>query len=171
MAHRRDPFVQHLTSGYVEPMSAQRRPTIARFTHVALPVCDLDDSIAWYERYTPLRLLTRRQDADGVSAWIGQPDMIDKPFIVVLVSMFADQPKGPHPTLAPFAHLGIEVPTREEVDGVAELGRRDGCLVWEPQQLPPPIGYVCALHDPDGNLVEFSFDQGVFAAVHDVWGS
>ena len=146
------------------------RPTTARFTHVALPVCDLEATIAWYERFTPLRLLMRRQDSDGVSAWIGQPDMVDKPFIIVLVSFFRDQPKGPQPVLAPFAHLGIELPTQEAVDEIAALGREDGCLVWEPQQLPAPIGYVCALRDPDGNVVEFSFDQGVFAKVHEVWG-
>ena len=146
------------------------RPTTARFTHVALPVCDLEATIAWYERFTPLRLLMRRQDSDGVSAWIGQPDMVDKPFIIVLVSFFRDQPKGPQPVLAPFAHLGIELPTQEAVDEIAALGREDGCLMWEPQQLPAPIGYVCALRDPDGNVVEFSFDQGVFAKVHEVWG-
>jgi len=146
------------------------RPTTARFTHVALPVCDLEATIAWYERFTPLRLLMRRQDSDGVSAWIGQPDMVDKPFIIVLVSFFRDQPKGPQAVLAPFAHLGMELPTQEAVDEVAALGREDGCLIWEPQQLPAPIGYVCALRDPDGNVVEFSFDQGVFAKVHEVWG-
>ena len=96
--------------------------------------------------------------------------MVDKPFIIVLVSFFHDQPKGPRATLAPFAHLGIEMPTRDEVDRIAERGRAAGCLAWEPQQLPPPIGYVCALTDPDGNIVEFSHDQGVFAKVHEVWG-
>lgn len=147
-----------------------QRPTTARFTHVALPCCNLEATIAWYEQFTPLRLLQRREDADGVSAWIGQPDMVDKPFIIVLVSFFRDQPNGPQPMLAPFAHLGIELPTKEEVDAVAELGRAAGCLAWEPQQLPQPIGYVCALTDPDGNMVEFSYDQGVFAKVHEVWG-
>ena len=147
-----------------------QRPTTARFTHVALPCCNLDATIAWYERFTPLRLLQRREDADGVSAWIGQPDMVDKPFIIVLVSFFRDQPSGPQPMLAPFAHFGIELPTQAEVDAVADLGRTAGCLAWEPQQLPQPIGYVCALTDPDGNMVEFSYDQGVFAKVHEVWG-
>ena len=144
--------------------------SVARFTHIALPCRDIDATIAWYERFTPLRLLDRREDADGQGAWLGQPDMVDKPFIVVLVSFLRDQAKGPHPTLAPFAHLGIEVPTRAEVDDIAARGRADGCLAWEPQQLPPPIGYVCALTDPDGNMVEFSHDQGVFAKVHEVWG-
>ncbi len=146
------------------------RPATARFTHVALPVLDVDASVAWYQEFTPLRLLMRREDAMGESAWIGMADMIDKPFIVVLVSMNADKPKGAQPTLAPFAHLGIELPTRADVDAIADKGREAGCLKWEPQDIPPPVGYVCALTDPDGNLVEFSHDQGVFATVARVWG-
>ena len=157
-----------LVGGYGEGMS--RGPSIARFTHVALPCCDIDATIAWYETFTPLRLLDRREDADGYGAWLGQPDMVDKPFIIVLVSFFRDQASGPQPTLAPFAHLGIELPTREAVDEVAALGREAGCLSWEPQELPAPVGYVCALLDPDGNVVEFSFDQGVFEKVREVWG-
>jgi catechol 2,3-dioxygenase-like lactoylglutathione lyase family enzyme len=153
-------------------MSPRRdlKPAIARFTHVALPCHDIDAAIDWYERFTPLRLLDRREDADGRGAWLGQPDMVDKPFIVVLVSFNRDHPRGPQTTLGPFAHLGIEVPTRAEVDAMAERGRAEGCLKWEPQQLPPPIGYVCALTDPDGNMVEFSYDQGVYAKVREVWG-
>jgi catechol 2,3-dioxygenase-like lactoylglutathione lyase family enzyme len=146
------------------------RPSIARFTHVALPCTDIDATIAWYERFTPLRLLDRREDAEGYGAWLGQPDMVDKPFIIVLVSFHKDRARGPQPVLAPFAHLGIEMPSPEEVDEVAVRGRAEGCLAWEPQQWPYPVGYVCALTDPDGNMVEFSFDQGVYAKVNEVWG-
>ncbi len=148
----------------------ERGPTTARLTHVALPVHDVAASVAWYEEFTPLRLLMRREDALGQSAWIGMPDMVERPFIVVLVSMDADKPLGAQPTLAPFAHLGVEVPERDDIDAIAERGRAAGCLVWEPQQIPPPVGYVCALRDPDGNMVEFSHDQGVFAMVAEVWG-
>jgi catechol 2,3-dioxygenase-like lactoylglutathione lyase family enzyme len=147
------------------------RPTVARFTHVALPCTNLDATIEWYEQHTPLRLLDRRVDPEGESAWLGQPDMIDTPFIVVLVSLFRHQGGPPQTVLAPFAHLGIELPTQEAVDHIAARGRAEGCLAWEPEQLGPPVGYVCALTDPDGNMVEFSFDQGVFAKVREVWGN
>jgi len=69
------------------------------------------------------------------------------------------------------ARLGIELPERADVDEVARRGAEAGCLAWEPQQLPAPVGYVCALTDPDGNVVEFSHDQGVYAAVADRWGT
>ena len=90
-------------------------PRSPRWTHIALPSTDIDASIAWYEKYTPMRLLDRREDADGYGAWLGHPDMGDKPFVLVLVSFFRDQDKGPQPTMAPFAHIGIELPTEQAV--------------------------------------------------------
>ena len=150
--------------------TASPRPTTPRWTHVALPCHDIDASIDWYQRYTPLRLLDRREDADGYGAWLAHDDQVDRPFVLVLVSFFDDRPKGPQPVLSPFAHLGIELPTRAEVDRIAAQAEEEGCLHWPPAQLPPPIGYVCAATDPDGNVVEFSFDQGVYAKAREVWG-
>jgi lactoylglutathione lyase len=141
-----------------------------RWTHIALPCLDMDKTIEWYIRYTPLELLDRRHDEFGYGAWLGHPDQGDKPFVLVLVSFFAEQQKGPQPVMAPFAHLGFEVASTEAVDDIARRGEQDGCLRWTPQRLPDPIGYVCALSDPDGNVVEFSFDQGVYAKAQEVWG-
>jgi catechol 2,3-dioxygenase-like lactoylglutathione lyase family enzyme len=146
------------------------RPPVARLTHVALPCHDIEASIAWYERFTPLRLLDQRHDAQGAAAWLGQPDMVETPFIVVLVSFTAAAGGPPRATLSPFAHLGIELTTRGEVDEIAVAGAAAGCLHWEAGELPPPIGYVCALTDPDGNVVEFSYGQGVYAKVQEAWG-
>lgn len=150
----------------------RRRPKGVRWTHIALPCVDIDKTIAWYEKYTPLRLLDRREDAMGYGAWLGHPDQGDKPFILVLVSFFRDQEKGQQmPIMAPFAHIGIEMPTKEAVDEVAAAGEAEGCLNWAPQWMPDPIGYICALTDPDGNMIEFSFDQGVYEKAQEVWGS
>lgn len=146
-------------------------PPTARWTHIALPSTDIDASIAWYERFTPLQLLDRREDTDGYGAWLGQPDMTDKPFILVLVSFFSAQGGPPQPIMAPFAHIGIELTSADAVDEVAARGEAEGCLMWPPTQMPAPIGYLCALKDPDGNVIEFSFDQGVYAKVQEVWGT
>jgi hypothetical protein len=37
--------------------------------------------------------------------------------------------------------------------------------------MPKHIGYICFLKDPDGNTVEFSYDQGVFEKAREVWGA
>ena len=147
------------------------RPSSVRWTHIALPCTDMDATIQWYQSFTPLQLLDRREDADGEGAWLGHPDQGDKPFILVLVSFIRDHEKGPQPIMAPFAHIGIEMPTKEMVDDVAARGKEAGCLSWPPQQMPDPIGYICALTDPDGNMIEFSYDQGVYEKAQEVWGS
>lgn len=141
-----------------------------RWTHVALPSSDLDASVEWYTTFTPLEVVARHEDADGRNAWLSHPGATDRPFVLVLVMFNADRGR-PQPQLAPFAHLGIELPTRADVDEVARRGAEAGCLHWEARELPPPVGYVCALTDPDGNVVEFSHDQGVYAAVAERWGT
>ncbi len=113
-----------------------------RRTHVALPVADLDASLAWYERYTPLQTIDRRADDLGQSAWLSHPEPTDRPFVLVLVAF--DDAKGvPQPQLAPFAHLGMELPSKADVDAMAERARADQCLTWEPVQLvrPGPLGH------------------------------
>ena len=140
-----------------------------RWTHVALPVGDLDRSVAWYTHYTPLAVLDARRDADGRAAWLAHEGQVENPFVLVLVMLDADR-GTPQPQLAPFAHLGIEVPERADVDRLADEARAEGCLAWEPTDIGPPVGYVCAVHDPDGNVVEISHDQGVHAKVLEVWG-
>jgi catechol 2,3-dioxygenase-like lactoylglutathione lyase family enzyme len=146
-------------------------PPSWRWTHIALPSNDIDASIAFYERYTPLRLLDRREDADGYGAWLGDPSNSDRPFILVLVSFHKDAGSGPQPVMAPFAHIGIEVTSRDEIDAIAEQAAHDDCLHWPATQMPPPIGYICAIKDPDGNVIEFSYDQGVYAKAQEIWGS
>jgi lactoylglutathione lyase len=37
-------------------------------------------------------------------------------------------------------------------------------------QMPKQIGYICFLKDPDGNTIEFSYDQGVYEKAREVWG-
>lgn len=132
---------------------------------------DVDASIEWYARHTPLTLIARRHDSQGESAWMADPATTEAPMVLVLVAMEADAEKGPTATMAPFAHIGIELPTRAAVDEMAARGAATGCLEWEVQDLPPPVGYVCALTDPDGNMVEFSFDQQVETIANHVWST
>ena len=155
-----------------EPIHADR-PTTARWTHLALRVADIDATIAWYLEFTPLELLDKRQDDDGFGAWLGHSDQHQFPFVLVLAQFFPDKdPFSPAPIakLAPFNHFGIELPTKEEVDEVTARAEVAGCLAYPPTQMPAPIGYICMLSDPDGNLVEYSYDQGVYEKVREVWG-
>ena len=99
--------------------------TAPRWTHIALPVGDLDASVAFYEAFTPLALLSRRQDDQGQTAWLAHPGQVEHPFVLVLVMSWRQQGTA-QPTMAPFAHLGIEVPDRIDVDRTAEQARGRG---------------------------------------------
>ena len=149
------------------------RPTSSRWTHIALRVSDIDATIAWYQRFTALELLDKREDDDGYGAWLGHPDTGEFPFVLVLAQFFEGHDPfaaTPLAKMAPFNHIGIELPEKSDVDDIAARADADGCLAMPAQQMPDPIGYICMLEDPDGNLVEFSFDQGVYAKVREVWG-
>ncbi len=146
------------------------RLTAPRWTHIALPSVDIDRSIDWYTEFTPLVVLERFEDPMGKSAWLSHDGQVDPPFVLVLVMFYKDQGRE-QPQLAPFAHIGIEVPTAEALDEIAGRARAAGCLAMEPQHIPAPVGYVCMLADPDGNRIEISHDQAVYDTVQAKWGT
>ena len=145
-------------------------PTSPRWTHIALRVTDIDETIAFYTEYTPMELIEKREDEAGYGAWLGHTDSPETPFILVVAQFFPDMDPfkdAPIATLSPFAHIGIELIEREHVDDVAEKARSAGILAFPPTDMPFPIGYICMVSDPDGNMVEFSHDQGVFATMRE----
>jgi catechol 2,3-dioxygenase-like lactoylglutathione lyase family enzyme len=150
------------------------RPTEARWTHVALRVSDIAATIEWYTSMTPLELVDKREDDTGYGAWLGMPGETNNPFILVVAQFFPETDPfkdAPKEVLAPFAHLGMELPSKEAVDEIAARGEASGCLAMAARQMPPPIGYICMLADPDGNMVEFSWDQGVYATLRARWSN
>ena len=76
-----------------------------------------------------------------------------------------------HHPLGPFAHIGIELPDKNAVDQIASKAKESGCLMLGPVKMPKRIGYICFVRDPEGNVVEFSFDQGVYTKAREVWGA
>lgn len=149
------------------------RPERPRLTHIALRVTDLDRSIGWYEQYTPLTLLQRIADEYGRGAWLADPADVALPFVLSLSEFDPEaDPFGfaPPTVLGPYAHLGIELTSREAVDEAAAMADEEGALTLPPTQMPPPLGYLCFVEDPDGNTIEFSFDQATYTVVSDKWG-
>ena len=98
------------------------------FTHVALPVTDLDASIAFYGQYTRLRVVHRRAQATDPGREVAWLSDATRPFVLVLVGAPAvERPLGP------FAHLGIACASRDEIEQLCALAKSAGCL----RGLPP----------------------------------
>lgn len=124
------------------------------FTHVALPVTDLDANLAFYERYARMKVVHRRQEEDGLEvAWITDET---RPFVIVLLQ----KPAVEHHLWSP-AHLGVACESREEVDRLCTLARTEGCLTNGPADAGPPIGYWAFLTSPDRHILELSHGQEV----------
>jgi len=146
-------------------------PSEARWTHVALRVKDISATIEWYMENTPLSLITRREDESGYSAWLGHKDNPDSPFLLVLSQFFPDKDPfadAPNTVLGPFAHLGIELPSLESLREAAKKMEAADSLVMPVTEMPPSIGWLFIAKDPDGNTLEFSFDQGVYATFQEL---
>jgi catechol 2,3-dioxygenase-like lactoylglutathione lyase family enzyme len=124
-------------------------------THVALPVGNLNDSIAFYTKYAQMQVVHRRTvPTTGFEVtWMSDKT---RPFVIVL----SERSQVDHP-LVPPAHLGVACASREEVERLCELARGEGRLLNGPRDAGPPIGYVAFLRAPDGHTLEVSFGQEV----------
>jgi len=144
-------------------------PPASLFTHVALPVKDLDATLAFYRRYTTLELIHERyEEATGLrSVWLANAsDRTEAAARFVLVLICGSLPtqitgsiKEEYGFLRSISHLGLSLSTREEVDRIAALAKEEGCLVLGPRYMNEVVGYICLVRDPDGNQVEFSVEQ------------
>jgi len=154
-----------------ETTSADVTPTFTEslLTHIALPVRDLDATLAFYAKYTKLVNIHERQDPEtGLrTAWLANArDITDAGarFVIVLIhgklpTKITGDIKEQYGFLKSISHLGISVESRAEVDRLAEMAREDGCLLLGPMYRNEVVGYICVVTDPDGNNLEFSVEQ------------
>jgi catechol 2,3-dioxygenase-like lactoylglutathione lyase family enzyme len=127
-------------------------------THVALPVADLERSIAFYAAYAEMQVVHRRADEQTGSAvaWLSD---LTRPFVVVLIQTpGADVDTG---LRGAWCHLGVGVATRELVDQRCAQARSEGRTVMGPIDSGYPVGYWAYVVDPDGHNLELSFGQEV----------
>jgi len=154
-----------------ETRSTDVTPTFTEslLTHIALPVRDLEATLAFYAKYTKLVNIHERQDPEtGLrTAWLANArDITDAGarFVIVLIhgklpTNITGDIKEQYGFLKSISHLGISVESRAEVDRLAEMAREDGCLLLGPMYRNEVVGYICVVTDPDGNNIEFSVEQ------------
>ena len=119
----------HAVGDTTDTPTYELRPTEARWTHIALRVNDIDASIAWYQTFTPLELLDKRQDDMGFGAWLGQPDSAEqavhpraRPVPAGHRSLQGVPEGDPGPVRPPRGRAAE--PRRHRRDGGARRGRR-----------------------------------------------
>ncbi len=150
-------------------MERSSTPPPSLLTHIALPVRDLDATLAFYERYTTLVNIHERLDADtGMrSVWLANARDVTAAaarFVIVLIcgklpTEITGDIKEEYGFLRSISHLGISLDTREQVDEIAAAAKEDGCLLLGPMYRNEVVGYICVITDPDGNNLEFSVEQ------------
>ena len=144
-------------------------PPSSLLTHIALPVRDLDATLAFFAKYTTLVNIHERIDPESGlrSVWLAnQRDVTDQAarFVVVLIcgklpTKVTGDIKEEYGFLRSISHLGISLDSRDEVDQIAAMAKEDGCLLLGPMYRNEVVGYICIVTDPDGNNIEFSVEQ------------
>ena len=150
---------QSFTDGSVRQIESELMPDVG-WTHIALPVRDLDASIAFYAKYASMKVVHRRTKSSQPEHEIAWLSDLTRPFALVLSEGF----DLGHP-LGPFAHMGIARESRAEVDRLCAEARAEGVPVDGPTDSGPPVGYWAFLRDPDGHTVELTYGQEVGLAV------
>lgn len=137
-------------------------PVDVGLSHVALPVSNLSASIAFYERFADMTVVHRREDHPGHGvAWLSD---LTRPFVIVLLQ---SDDASAAATLGGWAHLGVGLPSRQQVDERLAAAVEDGFAVSGPLDDGPPVGYWGIIVDPDGHNLELSWGQHVGTTVDD----
>lgn len=122
-------------------------------THIALTCSDMDKTIAFYREYADMHVVHDRESGGTRVAWLS--DLTRAFVIVFLEEDHVDRPLGP------FAHLGVALQSRAEVDARVAKARAAGISIEGPTDSGPPVGYWVFLKDPDGHVLELSYGQEV----------
>jgi catechol 2,3-dioxygenase-like lactoylglutathione lyase family enzyme len=144
-------------------------PPPSLLTHIALPVRDMDSTLAFFDKYTTLVNIHERVDPETGqrSVWLANQRDITAAgarFVIVLIwgklpIAITGEIKEEYGFLRSISHLGISLASREQVDEIAAMAKADGCLLLGPMYRNAVVGYICIITDPDGNNVEFSVEQ------------
>jgi catechol 2,3-dioxygenase-like lactoylglutathione lyase family enzyme len=128
-------------------------------THVALPVTNVDASVAFYAKYAGMKVVHRRSDpaVGNTVVWLSDGT---RPFVIVLIE--EREVRNP---LLPIAHLGVGCASRAEVERLVAEAQRDGRPTIGPIDAPYPVGYFALISDPDQHTLEVSHGQEVGLAV------
>ena len=116
-------------------------------------VHSLEASIAFYSRYTNLRVIDRHSDGTSTGmevVWLSDRSDDGLSFVMVLQEGNPSNVPGakPQQPLGPISHLGFGLESRKAVDALADEARKDGLL--NGSQVLEPICRVSVCHQRSG---------------------
>lgn len=127
----------------------------AQVTHIALHVKDTKKSESFYKTWCGMKKVHSHpsQGDDQDVIWMASPGQGDD-FVIVLVPGVNDnrQSEG-------MRHIGFAMESKKDVKSLARKAEKAGLLHWGYARYNWPVGTLCALKDPDGHIVEFSYGQ------------
>lgn len=123
-----------------------------RWTHLTLPVSDMDGSVDFFTNVCGLSVVRDRRLEGGSTVWVGHhPRNGEHPDFVLVLE------RGE--VRAPLDHLGFQCDDRDEVTAIAEKAQASGRLVSGPTDAGGSVGYYAIVREPSGHLVEFTYGQ------------
>lgn len=123
-----------------------------RWTHITLPLSDMEHSVPFFTDVCGLRVLRDRRLEGGSTIWLGPEPVEGSVPEFVLVAYRGD-------VITPLDHLGFQCESRAEVSAIAERARSAGSLVEGPVDAGGSVGYYAVVREPSGHLVEFTCGQ------------
>ena len=137
-------------------------------SEIVLIVDDVRPSARFYEEVVGLTPETHATDA-WAWFWAGEPGQPRR--IALHRGRLGFEEHSPHPEGQRWGHVhfALHVP-REDLAAAGDRVRARGVEVFGPLRLDWMNAIALYFYDPDGNLVEFSYDQGVYEKVREVWG-
>ena len=123
-----------------------------RWTHITIPVTDMEGSIRFFTRVCGLSVVRDRRLEGGGTVWVGPAPApgCDPQFVVVLSA---------GEVRTPLDHFGFQCASRDEVSAIANQAAADGSLVEGPTDYGGSVGYFVVVREPSGHLVEFTHGQ------------
>ena len=123
-----------------------------RWTHITIPVTDIDGSIGFFTGVCGLSIVRDRRLEGGATVWLGpRPETGADPTFVLVIQRGAVR--------EPLDHFGFQCDHRDEVSAIAERARANGRLVKEPSDHGGSVSYTAVVREPSGHLVEFTHGQ------------
>lgn len=133
-----------------------------RWTHITIPVTDVDGSIGFFTDVCGLSVVRDRRLEGGTTVWLGPPPESSTDPVFVLVIHRGE-------VREPLDHFGFQCGSRDEVTAIADRAQAKGTLVREPTDHGGSVSYTAVVREPSGHLVEFTHGQpltGLSAADH-----